>query len=55
LEGPQVLEYSGEKALIETSKKAIQVSAPFRPLPEDFPEKYLQVTARFQYFILGKR
>lgn len=55
LEGPQVLGYSGEKALIETSKKAIQVSAPFRPLPEDFPEEYLQVTARFQYFILGKR
>ena len=45
----------GEKALIETSKRAVQVSAPFPPLPEDFPEKYLVVTASFHYRTVRKR
>ena len=55
LEGPEVLGYYGEKALIETSKRAVQVSAPFPPLPEDFPEKYLEVTASFHYRTVRKR
>jgi outer membrane biosynthesis protein TonB len=55
LEGPEVLGYNGEKALIETSKRAVQVSAPFPPLPEDFPEKYLEVTASFHYRTMRKR
>jgi len=55
LEGPEVLGYNGEKALIETSKRAVQVSAPFPPLPEDFPEKYLEVTASFHYHTMRKR
>lgn len=54
LEGPEILGYHGEKALIETSRKAVEFSAPFRPLPEDFPEEYLQVTARFEYYIMGR-
>jgi outer membrane biosynthesis protein TonB len=55
LEGPVILGYHGEKALVETSKKAVEVSAPFPPLPEDFPEKFLEVTARFDYFIIAKK
>lgn len=51
MNGPEVLGYEGEKALIETSKKAIEVSAPFWPLPDDFPRDYLEVTARFYYVI----
>ena len=47
--GPFLVNSSGEEALIETSKKAIEISAPFLPLPEDFPEPYLEVTAQFSY------
>lgn len=47
----QVLGSDGERALVETSRKAIQVSEPFWPLPEDFPEEYLEVTARFYYVV----
>ena len=54
LEGPGVLGYHGEKALIETSRKAVEFSAPFKPLPDDFPEEYLQVTARFEYYVMGR-
>ncbi len=54
LENLQILEYEGEKALVLTSKKAVEMSAPFKPLPEDFPEKYLEVTATFRYIVMGK-
>lgn len=54
LEGPEVLDYEGQKALVETSRKAIEISSPFWPLPEDFPEKYLEVTAKFYYFVLSR-
>lgn len=51
LEGPKVLQVDGEPALAETSCKAVQYSAPFKPLPDNFPEEYLEVTAKFEYFI----
>lgn len=54
LEGPWLLNSRGEKALIETSKKAVIFSAPFRPLPKDFPEEYLVVTAKFDYFVMNR-
>jgi outer membrane biosynthesis protein TonB len=50
----EVLEYRGHKTLMETSVRAIEISAPFIPLPEDFPEPYLEVTATFNYFVKGK-
>lgn len=53
VEGPSVLAQQGEKALVETSRKAVTLSAPFPALPEDFPEPFLEVTARFDYFIPG--
>lgn len=49
LVGPFLVNASGEEALIETSKKAVEISAPFPPLPDDFPEKYLEVNAQFSY------
>jgi len=55
LEALQVLGYQGEKALVETSRKAVEFSAPFWPLPSDFPEAYLQVTAKFDYFIIPRK
>lgn len=51
MEGPEILDASGEKALVETSRKAVTLSAPFNALPKDFPEPYLEVTARFDYSI----
>ncbi len=45
--------YKGSEALVETSVKAIEMSAPFRSLPEDFPEDFLIVTAKFSYYLLS--
>lgn len=53
LVGPKLLEFDGEKVLVETSQKAVETSAPFPPLPENFPEDFLEITARFQYLILN--
>jgi outer membrane biosynthesis protein TonB len=49
--GMELLGYDGHKALMETSVRAVQVSAPFRALPVDFPEDYLEVTGHFEYTV----
>lgn len=46
-----LLTYEGHETLMQTSLRAIEISAPFMPLPADFPEAYLEVTAKFQYHI----
>jgi outer membrane biosynthesis protein TonB len=51
LQGMELAGYEGHKSLMETSVRAIQLSAPFRALPKDFPEDYLEVTAHFEYTI----
>ncbi|RMD97127.1 MAG: hypothetical protein D6814_10115 [Calditrichaeota bacterium] len=45
----EIVSYNGHKSLLNTSLKAVEVSAPFEPLPDNFPEKYLEVTGRFDY------
>jgi len=45
----KVVSYEGHKTLMETSYRAVEISAPFLHLPYDFPEEYLEVTARFTY------
>lgn len=47
----KVLDYKGHETLMETSVRAIEISAPFKPLPKNFPEDYLEVTATFQYLV----
>ncbi|MCP5052097.1 MAG: TonB C-terminal domain-containing protein [bacterium] len=47
----EILDYAGHKSLMETSHKAIQISAPFPQLPADFPEEYLEVTGKFMYIV----
>ncbi|MCP4725798.1 MAG: hypothetical protein GY863_12215 [bacterium] len=47
----QVIDYKGSNALKETSINAIKYSFPFKPLPEDFPEKELVVTGYFEFTI----
>lgn len=49
--GLELLNYKGHKTLMETSLKAVEISAPFPGLPADFPEPYLEVTGKFIYFI----
>jgi hypothetical protein len=46
-----VLKYTGHESLKETSVNAIVNSSRFRPLPADFPEDYLEVTASFTYYV----
>lgn len=47
----EILNYIGHKSLMVTSSNAVEVSAPFLPLPRDFPEDYLEVTGKFIYFV----
>ncbi|MBN2346895.1 MAG: hypothetical protein JXO51_10950 [Candidatus Aminicenantes bacterium] len=47
----ELLGYTGHRTLMETSRFAVTTSAPFPVLPADFPEPYLEVTAKFTYFI----
>lgn len=47
----ELLAYNGHRTLMETSRSAITISAPFPALPADFPKPYLEVTARFTYFV----
>ena len=49
-----ILDYQGDKSLADTSYNAVSISAPFPPLPENFPESYLEVTGKFIYFIRGR-
>ncbi|MCA9743985.1 MAG: hypothetical protein H6695_11875 [Deferribacteres bacterium] len=51
LEVLEVVDYNGHKSLMETSKRAIELSLPFEPLPKDFPEQFLEITARFEYYV----
>jgi outer membrane biosynthesis protein TonB len=47
----EVISYKGHKALMETSVNAVKASDPFMPLPDDFPENYLELTWTFVYSI----
>jgi hypothetical protein len=47
----KVVDYRGDRTLMETSVDAVQFSSPFRPLPPDFPEEYLELTWTFVYFV----
>lgn len=47
----EVVKYIGHKSLMETSLQAMRNASPFKKLPADFPENYLEVTARFTYYI----
>lgn len=49
-----VIEYRGDKTLMETSVDAVENSSPFRSLPNDFPEEYLELTWTFIYFTYRK-
>ena len=47
----KILDSKGHESLTLTSQKAIEWATPFMPLPSDFPEDKLIVTATFHYTI----
>jgi outer membrane biosynthesis protein TonB len=52
MEGLEVLDSYGSELLLKTSTQAVELSAPFKPLPEDFPEPFLEITGIFAYLLL---
>ena len=52
LQGPNVVKYRGSPLLRETSVRAVELSAAFRPLPGDFPDEYLEITGLFDYVVI---
>jgi len=51
LEALELLDTKGHKSLVDTSVNAVEISAPFPVLPDDFPKPFLEVTGKFIYFI----
>ncbi|NOY79258.1 MAG: hypothetical protein GXO76_15505 [Calditrichaeota bacterium] len=51
LDKVQLVRYEGHKTLMETSVNAVEISAPFKPLPRDFPKDYLEITGSFWYIV----
>ncbi len=47
----EILNSTAHYSLENTSTRAIQFSAPFKPLPENFPNEYLEITALFSYIL----
>lgn len=55
LEGLEVIDFDGSPYLRDTSTRAVELSADFRPLPAHFPEEFLEITALFHYLLLDSR
>ena len=55
LEGLEVIAFDGSPYLRDTSTRAVELSADFRPLPAHFPEDYLEITGLFHYLLLDSR
>ncbi|MDH4037001.1 MAG: energy transducer TonB [Candidatus Krumholzibacteria bacterium] len=53
MEGMEVVETEGHDSLHRSSSNAVKGAAPFRPLPADFPEPYLEITFGFYYLLPG--
>ena len=55
LEEFAVLDSRGSELLLKTSVQAVELSAPFKPLPTDFPERFLEITGIFSYVLMRGR
>lgn len=47
----EILSSTAHYSLEDTSTRAIQFSSPFKPLPDNFPKEYLEITALFSYIL----
>lgn len=52
MEQLEVLDSRGSELLLNTSTRAVELSAPFKPLPDDFPDPYLEITGLFAYVLM---
>jgi outer membrane biosynthesis protein TonB len=55
LERLEILDSEGSELLLKTSTQAVELSAPFKPLPSDFPEPFLEITGIFAYVLMRGR
>lgn len=53
MEGMEVIETEGHDSLHRSSGNAVKGAAPFRELPDDFPEKFLEIEFGFYYLLPG--
>lgn len=53
MEDLAVVEQEGHDSLHRASANAVRGAAPFRQLPKDFPEPYLEITFGFYYLLPG--
>ncbi len=53
MESLEVVETEGHDSLHRSSVNAVKGAAPFRPLPQDFPDRYLEITFGFYYLLPG--
>ncbi len=53
MEALEVVETEGHESLHRSSVAAVRGAAPFLPLPDDFPEDYLEITFGFYYLLPG--
>lgn len=51
----EVIGFDGSPHLRDTSIRAVELSADFRPLPAHFPDDFLEISALFHYLILDPR
>ncbi len=51
----EVIDFDGSPYLRDTSIRAVELSADFRPLPAHFPDDFLDISALFHYLILDPR
>lgn len=51
----EVVDFDGSQYLRDTSVRAVELSADFRPLPAHFPDDFLEISALFHYLILDTR
>jgi hypothetical protein len=53
MEGMEVIETEGHDSLHRSSANAVKAAAPFRELPEDFPDEFLEIEFGFYYLLPG--
>jgi outer membrane biosynthesis protein TonB len=53
MEGAQVIETEGHDSLHRSSLNAVKGAAPFRELPNDFPDPFLEIEFGFYYLLPG--
>ena len=50
-----VLDIMWSELLLKICTQAVELSAPFKPLPDDFPDPFLEITGIFAYILYKGR